>query len=153
MSSDEVCDLYKCSRETLKRYIKAGLPFTKGTGVGTPRIFDAQQVAEFFKANPVKGAHRPDAVGGDAKAEWDAAKIREKVAAAKLKEIKIEEAQGRLITKAEVERLHIALAAAVRTRFLALPSVSPALEGRTAVEIQGELELQVRSILKELSVL
>jgi len=85
-------------------------------------------------------------------AAYNRARLAEKTYQAKLKELEYKEAQGLVLSLAEVEKDAQAAAGALREKLMSLPPrVAPLCEGKPAREIEGILDDAINDALEALS--
>src|SRR4051794_4828265 len=81
-----------------------------------------------------------------------AAKLRKELALAEKHEVSVASEKATLVLAADVERTSLERFTTIRNWFLSLPAVvSAPLVGRSALQIEHELEGRVKEILVELS--
>jgi phage terminase Nu1 subunit (DNA packaging protein) len=145
-TTDDIAELFDVDESTIKRWVAQGLPCDKG-GRGQHRRFDEGEVAAWLKSKNLTGKPgRPQTEGGR---ELLAAKVRKENALATRYEIEVAERRGELLNRSEVERQNVQKVAALRNGLLSLSAtLAPSLEGRSAEDIQGEIERAIVRILE-----
>ena len=84
--------------------------------------------------------------------DLDQARLRKESAMARNWELRNQQLEGDLVPIADVERGRVERVSMVRNRLLGLPaSVAPRLAGMDAAKIEGELDLEIQSILEAFS--
>jgi len=146
-TTDDICEILDIDESTLKRWVGMGLPCTRG-GKRVPRQFNEGEVVAWMRANKLTGKPgRPLSEGGK---DLQAAKLRKENAMARKYELENARTEGELLDRGEVEQQRVQRVVALRGGLLTLPaSLAPALEGRSAAEIEAAIEAAVERLLTQ----
>jgi excisionase family DNA binding protein len=151
LTTTELCELFDITQKTVQRWVARGCPCDRRSGKA--RMFNGDEVAAWMKENKLTGnVGAPSEATGPVGEQLKAAKLRKELAMAEKHEIALAREKGLLVEAAKVEAENVEKFTLIRNRLLGLPAqASSFLVGRSAVEIEGELDRRVKEILVELS--
>ena len=137
VNADQLAALLGIQTRTISELVRRGAAVKSGAG-------------RYDLAKSVR-AYILDSRGKAKRADLEAEKVRLTKAQADAQELKVQEAQGRLLSSADVERQWSSILRDVRSAVLALPSRVQQRLGHLSAADVSALDLEIRDLLTELA--
>lgn len=145
----ELCEQVGISPTTLRRYRKAGVPYTRGATLAECR-YDASEVARWMQDQGLTGELGGN--NGRKSKDKQAEELRKLSAMADNWEIRNQKLLGVLLPAHAVEQDRVRFALSIRSAMMAIPAaMAGSLVGLEAAEIERRLDDGIRSALERVA--